>query len=68
MSVIALHLQKSCEGLAFCDCWYWIMGLINIDIASEELRHSIRALRRWLVGLTWQNLLDVIFSSFCLGK
>ncbi len=38
------------------------------DIAAEEIRSAIRALES-LVGLVdVENLLDEIFSSFCLGK
>lgn len=43
-------------------------GHDRYDIAAEELRTAIRALE-FLVGrIDVENLLDEIFSSFCLGK
>ncbi|MEM9575620.1 MAG: tRNA uridine-5-carboxymethylaminomethyl(34) synthesis GTPase MnmE [Pseudomonadota bacterium] len=38
------------------------------DIASEELRSAIRALEALVGRVDVENLLDEIFSSFCLGK
>jgi tRNA modification GTPase len=38
------------------------------DIASEELRSAIRALETLVGRIDVENLLDEIFSSFCLGK
>ncbi|MEO9651300.1 MAG: tRNA uridine-5-carboxymethylaminomethyl(34) synthesis GTPase MnmE [Roseobacter sp.] len=38
------------------------------DIASEEMRSSIRALETLVGRIDVENLLDEIFSSFCLGK
>lgn len=38
------------------------------DIASEELRISIRALEVLVGRIDVESLLDEIFSSFCLGK
>ncbi|MFK7745010.1 MAG: tRNA uridine-5-carboxymethylaminomethyl(34) synthesis GTPase MnmE [Roseobacter sp.] len=38
------------------------------DIASEELRSAIRALEALVGRIDVENLLDEIFSSFCLGK
>ncbi|KAG1715207.1 tRNA modification GTPase MnmE [Nymphon striatum] len=43
-------------------------SLITYDIVAEELRTAVRALES-VVGLVdVENLLDVIFSSFCVGK
>ncbi|MFD3188902.1 tRNA uridine-5-carboxymethylaminomethyl(34) synthesis GTPase MnmE [Sedimentitalea sp. HM32M-2] len=43
-------------------------GADRYEVASEELRTAIRALE-FLVGrIDVENLLDEIFSSFCLGK
>ena len=60
-------LQKAADGLAFA------MSVLDhgpdqYDIAAEELRHSIRALESLVGRIDVENLLDVIFSSFCLGK
>ena len=38
------------------------------DIAAEELHHAIRALESLVGRVDVENLLDEIFSSFCLGK
>lgn len=38
------------------------------DIACEELRSSIRSLESLVGRIDVENLLDEIFSSFCLGK
>nr|WP_321249899.1 tRNA uridine-5-carboxymethylaminomethyl(34) synthesis GTPase MnmE [uncultured Ruegeria sp.] len=38
------------------------------DIAAEELRSAIRALESLVGRIDVENLLDEIFSSFCLGK
>ena len=38
------------------------------DIAAEELRTSIRALDSLVGRIDVENLLDEIFSSFCIGK
>lgn len=60
-------LQKSADGI---DAVMSVLdyGPDQYDIAADELRHAIRALEN-LVGLIdVENLLDVIFSSFCLGK
>src|SRR6056297_1953439 len=43
-------------------------GEVSWDIAAEEIRTAIRALD-FLVGrIDVENVLDEIFSSFCLGK
>jgi len=38
------------------------------DIAAEELRAAIRALESVVGRIGVENLLDEIFSSFCIGK
>lgn len=38
------------------------------DIAAEDLRSAIRSLERLVGRVGVENLLDEIFSSFCLGK
>ncbi|MGB7244571.1 MAG: tRNA uridine-5-carboxymethylaminomethyl(34) synthesis GTPase MnmE [Sulfitobacter sp.] len=38
------------------------------DIAAEELRSAIRALESLVGRIDVENLLDEIFSSFCIGK
>lgn len=43
-------------------------GPDGYDIASEELRASIRRLESLVGRIDVENLLDEIFASFCLGK
>lgn len=43
-------------------------GPDQYDIAAEELRSAIRALESLVGRIDVENLLDEIFSSFCLGK
>ncbi|SEQ86988.1 tRNA uridine-5-carboxymethylaminomethyl(34) synthesis GTPase MnmE [Thalassovita taeanensis] len=49
------------------------LGLVSMeedmtDIAAEELRTAIRALDSLVGRVDVENLLDEIFSSFCVGK
>ncbi|WP_299728391.1 tRNA uridine-5-carboxymethylaminomethyl(34) synthesis GTPase MnmE [uncultured Tateyamaria sp.] len=47
----------------------WIgHGPDHYDIAAEEIRSSIRSLESLVGRIGVENLLDEIFSSFCLGK
>ncbi len=43
-------------------------GPMHYDIASEELRSTIRALDVLVGRVDVENLLDEVFSRFCLGK
>jgi tRNA modification GTPase len=38
------------------------------DIAAEDMRSAIRSLEMLVGRVGVENLLDEIFSSFCLGK
>ena len=44
------------------------MGPDMYDLAAEELRQAIRALESLVGRVDVENLLDEIFSSFCVGK
>ena len=44
------------------------LGPEHYDIAAEELRTAIRSLESLVGRIDVENLLDEIFSSFCLGK
>ncbi|WP_294612941.1 tRNA uridine-5-carboxymethylaminomethyl(34) synthesis GTPase MnmE [uncultured Roseovarius sp.] len=64
------HRQAMQRGLDSLDA---AMALIPLgeemaDIAAEELRTSIRALDSLVGRIDIENVLDEIFSSFCLGK
>ncbi len=43
-------------------------GVDHYDIAAEEIRTAIRSLEALVGRVDVENLLDEIFSSFCLGK
>lgn len=45
-----------------------LVGTDEYDIAAEELRSSLRSLDSVIGRVDVENLLDEIFSSFCLGK
>lgn len=38
------------------------------DLAAEEMRHALRSLDTLIGRVDVENVLDVIFSSFCIGK
>ncbi|MCP5038303.1 MAG: tRNA uridine-5-carboxymethylaminomethyl(34) synthesis GTPase MnmE [Rhodobacteraceae bacterium] len=44
------------------------VGLDRLELAAEELRTGIRALDSLIGRVDVEDLLDEIFSSFCLGK
>lgn len=44
------------------------LGPDHYDVVAEELRSAIRALDSLIGRVDVENLLDEIFSSFCLGK
>ncbi|MGB8814853.1 MAG: tRNA uridine-5-carboxymethylaminomethyl(34) synthesis GTPase MnmE [Paracoccaceae bacterium] len=44
------------------------MGATRVEVAAEELRSAIRALDSLVGRVDVENLLDEIFSSFCIGK
>ncbi|MGY3438446.1 MULTISPECIES: tRNA uridine-5-carboxymethylaminomethyl(34) synthesis GTPase MnmE [unclassified Marinovum] len=47
----------------------WVRkGAVGYDIAAEELRIAIRALESLLGRVDVEDLLDEIFSRFCVGK
>ena len=62
-----IALQKAADGLVAAKL-VLDHGPDQYDIASEELRHAIRSLEALVGRIDVENLLDVIFSSFCLGK
>jgi tRNA modification GTPase len=45
-----------------------VLGSDHYDIAAEEMRTAIRALDSIVGRIDVENLLDEIFSSFCIGK
>ena len=57
-SLDALDIARDCVG----------NGPDQYDIAAEEIRSSIRSLEGLVGRIGVENLLDEIFSSFCLGK
>ena len=41
---------------------------IEHDIAAEEIRAAVRALRQLVGAVGVEDVLDNIFASFCIGK
>ncbi|WP_187428472.1 tRNA modification GTPase MnmE [Roseobacter fucihabitans] len=60
-------MQRSVEGL-ICASEILSKGPDNYDLASAELRSAVNALELLVGRVDVENLLDEIFSSFCLGK
>ena len=60
-------MQRAARDLAAAD-EVLSRGPEGYDIAAEELRSSIRALESLVGRIDVENLLDEIFSSFCVGK
>lgn len=60
MENASVYLGEASKVLAF--------GPDHYEIAAAELRFSIRALEALVGRIDTENLLDEIFSSFCLGK
>ena len=54
------YLSAAKEGLDF--------GPDHYDLVAEDMRSAIRALNSLIGHVDVENLLDEIFSSFCLGK
>lgn len=44
------------------------LGLERTEIAAQELRNAIRSIEILIGRVDVENLLDEIFSSFCIGK
>lgn len=45
-----------------------LLGPVAYELTAEELRQAIRALESLVGRVDVENLLDEIFSSFCVGK
>ncbi|MGJ8546135.1 MAG: tRNA uridine-5-carboxymethylaminomethyl(34) synthesis GTPase MnmE [Sulfitobacter sp.] len=60
-------MTKTVEGLS-ATVDLLASGPDMYDLAAEELRHACRALDALVGRIDVENLLDEIFSSFCLGK
>lgn len=43
-------------------------GCLQIDIAAEELRLAVACLGRITGRVDVEDLLDVVFADFCIGK
>lgn len=62
---VALLSASTALESAFVDLGY---GPDRYDLAAEELRHATRSLESLVGRVDVENLLDEIFSSFCVGK
>ena len=68
-------MQVLCESCLFCLSLY-ITDLTSIpervesvlDLAAEELRTSIRHIGKITGQVGIEEILDVIFKDFCIGK
>jgi tRNA modification GTPase len=60
-----LHLQQCVTALKQFEVNFRTVGLV---LAAEELRHAILCLGRITGRVAVEDLLDVIFRDFCVGK
>jgi tRNA modification GTPase len=62
------HAMKVAEG-ALADAQQSLsLGPAQYDIVADEIRVAVRALETLVGRIDVENLLDEIFSSFCVGK
>jgi tRNA modification GTPase len=62
-----IAMRRASESLASAKA-VLALGADHYEIAAEELRSAIRALDSIVGRVDVENLLDEIFSSFCIGK
>ncbi len=62
-----IAMVRAHEGLSAASAVF-ALGADHYDIGAEELRSAIRALDSIVGRVDVENLLDEIFSSFCIGK
>ncbi|KIN62826.1 tRNA modification GTPase MnmE [Sulfitobacter noctilucicola] len=62
-----LAMVNALEGIARVEGLV-VRGADGYDIAAEELRSATRSLEAVVGRIGVENLLDEIFSSFCIGK
>ncbi|MEM6373072.1 MAG: tRNA uridine-5-carboxymethylaminomethyl(34) synthesis GTPase MnmE [Pseudomonadota bacterium] len=70
---LATHMRHRTAMLSSVSALRTAMGHVghgpeHYDIAAEEIRTAIRSLEALVGRIDVENLLDEIFSSFCLGK
>lgn len=62
-----MSMKNAQRTLESASSWVGV-GADHYDIAAEELRTAIRSLEAVVGRVDVENVLDEIFSSFCLGK
>ena len=45
-----------------------VTGLLQVEIAAEELRSAARALGRVTGAIDTEAVLDSLFAEYCIGK
>ncbi len=61
--------QRHRESLAACHKALVRFGLANEpELAAEELRHAVHALGRITGRVDVEDILDLVFQEFCIGK
>ena len=50
------------------DCLVRFLAVEDIEFAAEELRLAMRALGRITGHVDIEDILDVVFKDFCIGK
>jgi tRNA modification GTPase len=62
------HKDSLAECLSAIERSLRMDGPVDLDLRAEELRIAANALGRITGRVDVENLLDVIFSEFCIGK
>jgi tRNA modification GTPase len=62
------HKDSLAECLSAIERSLRMDGAVDLDLRAEELRIAANALGRITGRVDVENLLDVIFSEFCIGK
>ena len=57
-----------CPQLHVCVGWIESGGEMMLDKSAEELRTAIREIGRITGRIGVEDILDVVFSDFCIGK
>lgn len=62
-----LGMEKAVEGLASSEAML-LLGDLDDELVSAEIQDSVRALDSIVGRVDVENILDVVFAEFCMGK
>lgn len=63
------HLLNNCIVELECFLEYCVDGeFVDLAIAAQKLRAAVRHIEQIVGNVTTEQILDVIFQDFCIGK